>query len=314
MLRAKDAALVEEVERAFLDLRVALGAGAPAAAAYTRVAALIDRAEDLTGASGRGTFVAAAVIFLREGAEAVLLIAAILAAVARLGGDRRRLRAWVHAGWVSALAAGGLTWLGAGLVVALFSNREAAEGWTSLLAAAILFYCGFWLISQGESRRWMGRLKGAIKPRPAALFAVAFLAVYREAAETVLFLESLVLAGSGRGALVAGGALAGLVALLVVVAVVRRLGQRLPLGVFFGLTGALMYVLAVVFAGKGIHALQIAGVLAPRPLGLPDFPWLGFYGDSFVVAAQAVLVALFLFAMVLTWAWSQRQPRPLVGR
>jgi high-affinity iron transporter len=306
-VRAQNAALAQRIERAFLDLRVALGTGdASRAAAVGRdLRVLLDRAEDETAAAGSSPgalALAAFVIVLREGVEAVLLLAAILAALRRFREDTGGLARYVHAGWIAALAAGVVTWAAATALIGLFPNREAAEGWTSLAAAAVLLYTGFWLVSQSESRRWLSFLRASVRPSAAALFLVAFLAVYREAAETVLFFQSLLLDAEGRAGAVLAGAGAGALALTGVFALVFGLGRRVPQGPFFGATGALMYLLAVVFAGKGVHALQIAGTLRPYPLALPDLPWLGFYGDTLGITVQAALVAVFVIAAVSSWS------------
>ena len=161
-------------------------------------------------------FVAAFVIFLREGIEAALLVGALLAGLRKLGrGDAAR---YVHVGWLLALPAGALTFFVFERVLALGADRrELLEAVVSLAAAAVLFSVSFWMISKAESRHWMAYLKGQLeaslsRKNLALLSGLAFLAVYREAAETVLFTQALLLDAGGARGQVFLGALLGLVA------------------------------------------------------------------------------------------------------
>ncbi len=315
---AVDGKLVQAIERDFLGLRAALAEGriASAQAGVDALLPLIDRAEDLAigeKSSGWALAVAAAIIVVREGMEAALVVAAILAALSRLDPTRRRLRRFVHAGWASAMVAGAGAWMAAAAVTQLFASPEAAEGWMSLAAAAVLLYAGYWLISQGEARRWVELLRRSVRASGAALFALAFLAVFREAVETVLFFQSLLLNAGGRGGAVLAGVGAGAGILAVFVVAIFALGKRLPQRWFFASTGVLLYALAVVFVGRGIHALQIAGTFSPRPVGLADVPWLGAYGDQVSLAAQAVLITLFVVSAVSTRmsAWRRQGSAPV---
>ncbi|MBI3179792.1 MAG: FTR1 family protein [Deltaproteobacteria bacterium] len=300
---AADRRLVQEIERGFLTLRAALVAGRvnEAQAKIDELLPLIDRAEDEAvgeKSSALAVAIAAAIIIVREGMEAALVVAAILAALSRLDSSRRRLRRFVHAGWAAAMVAGAGVWIAAGAATRLFASPEAAEGWMSLAAAAVLVYTGYWLVSQGEARRWVQLLRQSVRASGAALFALAFLAVFREAVETVLFFQSLLLHASGRTGAILAGAGAGSALLAALVVAVFALGKRLSSRWFFACTGVLLYGLAVVFAGRGIHALQVAGTLAPRPLAIPELPWLGMYGDFLSLGVQVALVAVFVLSAV----------------
>jgi hypothetical protein len=164
-------------------------------------------------------FVGALLIYLREGVEAALLVGALLAGVSRLG--REDARRWVHAGWLAALPAGVLTWWLAGRVLSVTAaDRELSEAVIALVAAAVLFSMSFWMISKVEARRWTGYLRKGLEESLSRrnlllLSALSFLAVYREAAETVLFTQALVLESPGRSSEVWMGAAAGLAAVVV---------------------------------------------------------------------------------------------------
>jgi high-affinity iron transporter len=124
------------------------------------------------------------------------------------------------------------------------------------------------------------------------MFGVAFLAVYREAFETVLFYEALLTETDGGGtAPVVLGFAAGVLLLTVVAFGILRLSKKLPIRAFFTVSGALLYALAFVFAGAGIHALVEGGYLDPRPIRFPTIEWLGIYPDLLGLGLQAAFVA-----------------------
>jgi high-affinity iron transporter len=318
-LRAADAALVTSIEERFLALRGGLDAGAPPETIDAEVAALladVTRAERLLAGGEQQSFastaVASAGILLREGVEAALLVAALLGIAAQAGlGDRRR---WVHAGWASALALGGLTWvLSAKLIAISGASRELIEGVTAVLATIVLFYVSYSLLAKKEVARWMRFLRGHVSPQRAAasLFGVSFLAVYREAFETVLFYQTLLSSRASATAALAGAA-AGAVLLVALVAVYSRAGRFAPPQVFFKVSSYLLYALAVVFAGQGVAALQLAGAVPIHALRMPSVPALGIHPTLETCAAQGTLLFLALLAFVLgRRAPSPPSPRPV---
>jgi high-affinity iron transporter len=249
-------------------------------------------------------FFSAFVILLREGLEAVLVLAAILALLIKAG--RRDALLYVHAGWVAALALGGCTWLVASYVIAMSGlTREVTEGVTALVSAAVLLYVGFWMHSKAYADRWrtflQGQLHDALSARTMwALALVSFLAVYREAFETVLFYQALWTQAAPAYAPVLGGLLAAAVALAVLGWLILRGSVRLPLGLFFGATSVLLVLLAVVFAGKGIAALQEAGTLQGDPVRFPGIPALGVYPNLIGLLLQAVLILISAGVFVYT--------------
>ena len=227
------------------------------------------------GLAAGPAFVSAFVILLREGLEAVLVVAAILALLVRAG--RRDAVPAVHAGWLVALLLGALTWALASYVVTISgATREVTEGVTALVATVVLIWVGFWMHDKSHAARWsaylQSRLQGALGRRATwGLATVSFIAVYREVFETVLFYQALWLqtAPAGRHALWGGIASAAAVLALLSWLIVRG-SLRLPLGVFFGATSIVLAALAIVLAGKGIKALQEAAVLPPHPIATPQ--------------------------------------------
>jgi high-affinity iron transporter len=302
-LDALDRTLRVRVESEMIRYRALLRDGAPVADVEAQAARLQGLLADTrrvlsgTGLTAGPAFVSAFVILLREGLEAVLVVAAIVALLVRSG--RRDGLPAVHGGWIAALLLGALTWAAASYVITISgATREVTEGLTALVAAAILLYVGFWMHDKAYAERWQAyvqrRLRGALGRRATwGLAAVSFLAVYREVFETVLFYQALWLqtAPGSAHALVAGLA-AATVALAVLSWLIVRGSLRLPLGVFFGATSMALAALAIVLAGKGIAALQEAAILTPYPVGAPRLPLLGVYPDLLGLLLQAALAML----------------------
>jgi high-affinity iron transporter len=184
-------------------------------------------------------------------------------------------------------------------------DRELVEAGVSLLAAAVLFSVSFWMISKIEARRWTGylrrRLEESLTARRLALLAgLSFLAVYREAAETVLFTQALLLESNGQRAEVWAGAAVGMLAVVAVAAFMSQTVMRLPMGPFFAVSSALLCGLAISFAGAGIYALVAAGYLAPRPVAFPEIPWMGIHPDLTGLMVQLTIVTVIVAAAVTT--------------
>jgi high-affinity iron transporter len=219
---------------------------------------------------------------------------------------------YVHFGWIAALALGLVTWILAAHVINLSgASRELTEGFTALFATAMLIYVGFWLHNRAHAQRWQSFIHGKVQRHLSAgttwsLAGIAFVAVYREIVETVLFYETLWLqaAPAGQGAILLGLASAALL-LAVLAWAIFRLSIRLPFRLFFRLNAALLLVLAVVFAGKGITALQEAGKLPANPIHIPRIAVLGVYPTLESIGLQLALVVL----IVVWWACQYRQER-----
>lgn len=265
------------------------------------------------------------VILTREGLEAVLLIAALLAYLGAIGAQRRHHRQ-IYAGAAFGVAASLVTWLLARTLLPIDGgSRELIEGITGLVAVAVLLYVSHWLFQKTYLHDWKAylqeRLGHALSTGSAlAMAGLAFAAVYREGFETVLFYQAL-LFDSGAGAVLAG-AIPGALVIGGLGVVIIRLGLKLPLRQVFAATNALLLYLAFGFVGKSLYNLQEAGVFTPRPL--PWFPdhaalrqLLGTYPLAESLAAQAAFLLLVLGAYLYFTARrasaAQRIPAPAPG-
>ncbi len=313
-LFAKDASLGRSLEGRFTQLRNSIRQGVSnqeiqkqRLAIETGLDQAAQKLEETSDFAGYYAFLNSALIILREGLEAALILAAIIAML-RVMGAAHTVR-YIHLGWILALVAGVATWLGAQTVLTFRGqHRETMEGFISIFAAAGLFYVGYWLHTRSEAKRWQVFIQNRVQnvlssKRILGLVGISFFAVYREAFEVVLFYQALWLQNAESHQAIIGGFLAGVVALLVATFAIFKLGLRIPLKYFFVITGTLLYIMAFIFAGTGINQLQAAGWLPATPLEFPPaVPPLGIYPTVETLAVQA----FFLCAFIATSFWMGR--------
>lgn len=301
-LSARNGALMRRIENAMVTLRTRIADGAPPAqvgAQVDEILGLMDAAERTLAddtANASASFAGAFTILLREGLEALLIVVAMIAFLKKA--ERPDVRSYVHAGWIAALAAGVATWWAATSIISVSgAGREITEGFGAILAAVVLVSVGVWMHGKSQAGAWQqyirAKMADALSKRSAwFLFLLAFIVVYREAFETILFFMALWSQGNGIAILAGTGAavaiLAGIAWALLAYSV------RLPIGQFFRLSALLIAALAVVLAGKGVAALQEAGWIAVSPFSqMPRVEILGFYPTWEGLAAQiATLVIL----------------------
>jgi len=314
-LEATEPSLVSRVEERFALMRQAAlgGAGGPSLErAHAELTAVLADAEDAltAGRSRAGLFAESFLLLLREGFEAILVIGAIMAVLLKTGArERQREVRWgVGLAVAASLAtAAVLEWL----FRVTPAQREALEGGVMVFAAALLFYASFWLLSKVELAAWTRfvrqRIQKAVEHGSGlALAGVAFLAVYREGFETVLFYKALFVTGGGAGApAIMAGLVLAFVLLVAVYVGIERFGLRIPMRPFFAVTGATLAYMAFVFAGKGVKELQEGGYVPTtlvRGLGRHDL--LGVYPTWESLGLQGVILAAILGALV--WAFVLR--------
>ncbi|KAB8061221.1 c-type cytochrome [Janthinobacterium sp. FT14W] len=299
MVGARNKSLLLAVENAMLAYRsaVAKGTVADAEAAGETLQQLFTHVEAELGdakADPMTTFIGALTILLREGVEALLIVIGIIAFLRKA--KRNDVLPYVHAGWASALAAGGLTWVAATYLVTISgASREVSEGLGSVFAALVLLSVGLWMHQKSSAGRWQEylheKLTAAMSRRSAwGLFALAFIAVYREVFETVLFYSAL--AADGNGGALLGGFAVAIVLLVVIAWALLRTSARMPIGKFFSWTSAFVAVLAVILMGKGVAALQEAGWVGVTPVDFMRIDLLGILPTAETLLAQAAILAI----------------------
>ena len=312
--RAKNPGLVANMERLFADFKGAVKSSDVRRAEQSRDAisaglpTILDLTRPTTGPWG--AFLQSFLIILREGFEAILVIGAVVAFLLKTG-HRERLRS-IWFGVAAALVASGATAVVVATVLsAVPASRELIEGATMLVAVAVLFSVSYWLISKVEAAKWQQFIRAKVNAAlehggGTALAFVAFLAVYREGAETALFYQALFNEGTGNGLPIALGLLLGFGALAIVFTLFYRFGVRIPLRPFFATTSVLLYYMAFVFMGKGIRELQEGNLMTITVIpGFPHVEALGLFPSVETLLGQALLIVLFIFALAKTF-WPRR--------
>jgi len=316
-LGAVDTSLKTRIEERFLQLRQRLrssrnpaDAQALAAAIHADFAAARRALQPHT--SPYALFFESATIILREGFEIVLVIGALIAYVVKTG--NAAMRRSIYAGTAAGVVASLITAAAMGELLRLHpGSSDTLEGITMLLAAVVLFWVSYWLISKAEADKWQRYIRGKVQHAlsggsGAALAGAAFLAVYREGFETVLFYQALYASAPAASMTVTAGFLTGAVALAIVYGAFRRFQVQIPIRQFFFVTGLLLYLMAAIFAGQGIHELQEAALLPMTPVAwVPAIPLLGIFPSLESLALQALFVGLLVYATLVT----VRRARPV---
>lgn len=308
--RAKKPGLVATMEKHFADFKGAVRRSDIAAAKQSRdaIADGLPSVIDLTQSpsSGWEAFFQSFLIILREGFEAILVIGAVVAFLIKMGHRERLHSIWVGIilGIVASLATAVVlkTLLGA-----MPASREIVEAATMLIAVVVLFSVSYWLISKVEAAKWQKFIRDKVTVAlehggGKALALVAFLAVYREGAETALFYQALFNEGPNVGVPLALGIVVGFGALSIIFTLFYRYGVKIPLRPFFTVTSLLLYYMAFVFMGKGIRELQEGNIMPITVIqGGPHVEAMGIYPSVQTLTAQAILIVLLVFATVKTF-------------
>jgi high-affinity iron transporter len=311
IVRAKDPGQVTSLERSFADFKIAVGTGDVSSArlAHDAIEEALPRVVALAGETGENavaTFWQSFLIILREGFEAILVVGAVVAFLIKTG-NRQQLRSI----WIG-VALGVIASLVTAIIIktafaAIPASGEIVEAVSLLLAVVVLFSVSYWLISKVEAVKWQKFIAHKVSSAlehggGGALMLVAFLAVYREGAETALFYQALFSQANETALPLLFGIVAGSVALAIVFVLFYRFGIKIPLRPFFAITSLLLYYMAFVFAGRGIRELQEGNVVSMTPLRhFPDISWLGLFPTAETVAIQTILIVLFAFALVKTF-------------
>lgn len=274
---------------------------------------LVEVADDRANA-GTGwvaAFLQALLILVREGFEAMLVVTALIAYLKRAGAEDKIKVVWQAV--ALALVASAITaWVLNTIINLSGAGQEAVEGVTMLIAALVLAYVSHWLFARREAQRWQGYLNEQVSKALSggqmfSLGFAAFLSVYREGAETVLFYQALMGSAPGEGVAIAAGFAVAVVALVAVYWIMRKASMKLPLGPFFTGTAVLLYLLAVMFAGNGMLELQEARLISTTPVAwLPNIPAIGLFATAESLIAQAVLIAA-LVPVLGVWMVKRRK-------
>lgn len=247
------------------------------------------------------SFFLAASIMLREGLEAFLIIALILALLRNTPKAKKALP-YVHGGWMAAILAGVAGWFLSDWIIGISGqNREVMEGMISLAAVIVLAFVGFWLHNHSHSKKWKGFIEKKVgaQLKGGSMIGLAFfsfMVVFREAFESILFLQAIGLeTQSGDRSSIGFGVLAAFALIGILAFLFLKYSKKIPVRQLFRYSSWVITLLAVILMGKGTHAIQEAGWLSVT--GIPfslRMEWLGMYPTAETLVAQFTLFGFLL--------------------
>lgn len=248
-------------------------------------------------------FFDAMLILLREGVEALLIVMALVTTL-KAAKMKKGLK-WVYTGAVMGILASLAI---AVLLQFLFpavssgSNREIIEGAVGIFAVLMMIMVGIWLHSKSSIKKWNDFMESQMKAVTAtgsfiSMFALSFLAVFREGAETILFYAGIY-PRIDKASFFLGIGLAFLVLFVLALIMNKASAYFKPHRIFLILTW-LIYALAFKMLGVSIHALQLTNILPSHLMnGFPSIDWAGIYPSLEVVTCQLIFVVIVL---IITW-------------
>ncbi|WP_459861729.1 FTR1 family iron permease [Campylobacter concisus] len=257
-------------------------------------------------------FVWALTIILREGFEALIIVAAVVAYLVKTGNAKAMGKIVYSSVGVAVILSFVMAWLMNVIFgEAAGQKRELMEGITMLVAVGLLFYVGFWLLSNAGAKKWNDYIKSHVSDSISSgstttLWWTVFLAVFREGAETVLFYQALIFGAkdSAGYSMIAAGFVIGLVVLLIVYFLFKIFAVKIPIKPFFIFTSAIIFYMSIVFVGKGVGELVEGKIFIPTIINGLSFPdwmrdWLGLqpYYESLV--PQVIMVLALVIGIVI---------------
>lgn len=315
-LKATDPTVVSELENKMALVRGAIESRLSNTEFQAKVELALNNIDDAQKLLSESTmspglaFSAAMAIILREGFEAVLIIIALLGVIR--ASRSRKAALWVHAGWISALGIGAFLWVFAGFLIDISgAQREILEGATSIFAVLVLLIVGFWLHSQTEISRWKefinGRVQKALDGKNLwALASIAFIAVFREAIETILFLKAISIEGTeGARFAVAAGAVTSIALVIAMAWAILRYSKKLPIKKLFEASALMMAALAIILTGKGLHSFQEIGLIEVNnsPFSFHS-DLLGIYPTLQTLISQIIIIGI----VCVLWKFGKKRP------
>ncbi|MBQ9687230.1 MAG: FTR1 family iron permease [Oscillospiraceae bacterium] len=285
----------------------ALNTAASAATESTETVAEVSTTSASTTGGSVAIFLGSFAIILREGLEAILIVGAIIAYLVKSGNKKGVVPVYIGSvlGVVcSFIMAAILNWL-LSRSAEYHMSQEIIEGIAALTAVVVLFWVSNWMVSKSESATWTSYIEskasaGSEKGSGFALAFTAWLAVFREGAEVILFYQPML--AEDRPDMVWAGFLVGVAALVVVFILIRFVSIRLPLKPFFLGTSILMAIMCISFLGAGIKELIEGGVFDNFEWVIASPAWLSWipYNDTLDVLGIYPLVGTIVPQLILT--------------
>lgn len=261
--------------------------------------------------SGLSVFLASFIIIFREGLEAILVIAAISAYLVR--SNNKPMLKVVYLSSLFAVFASILAAIALHTIVGLSgANQEIMEGCAMLLATVMLFFISNWMLSKSESIAWKNYVEGKVQNAVStgssfALGFASFLAVFREGAETIIFYQAMLADANEHMDMVWYGLGVGMIVLAFVFVIIRFGTVKLPLKPFFICTSALMYLMAIAFAGGGVKELQEADIIQVTPVDfVHSVEILGIYPTVETLLPQLFMVVAVIGSIIYSTKYKKK--------
>ncbi|AVR46555.1 iron permease [Christiangramia fulva] len=306
-LKANDPEFTSQLEQKMMDVRQAIEQGKNTNEVENKINKALSKigtAEKMMNDEKLNywlSFFLAASIMLREGLEAFLIIALILALIRSTPGAKKALT-YIHGGWIIAILMGVAGWFLSDWIIDISGqNREVMEGMISLIAVIVLAFVGFWLHNHSHSKKWKGFIEKKVgaqlkEERMIGLAFFSFMVVFREAFESILFLQAIGLeTQTGDQSSIGFGVLAAFVLIALLAFLFLKYSKKIPVRQLFRYSSWVITLLAVILIGKGIHAIQEAGWISITGFSFfPKIEWLGVYPTSETLVGQLILFTLLL--------------------
>ncbi|MCX8642186.1 MULTISPECIES: FTR1 family iron permease [unclassified Gilliamella] len=307
-----------DTEYQFAKIKRLMTDGAPNKTVRAEIDVLLkmlhEDANELDGKkeSGWSILLASFIIIFREGLEAILVIAAISAYLVRSGN-----LPMVKVVYMSSLFAIFASVLAAIALHSIFdisgANQEMIEGVAMLLATVVLFFVSNWMFSKAEAKAWKNYVEGKVQTAVSsgsrfALGFAAFLAVFREGAETILFYQAMLAEAKDHMDMVWYGLAVGCIVLAIIFMLIRFGTMKLPIRPFFIGTSTLMYIMAIAFAGGGVKELQEADIIPVTPVDfVHSIDILGIYPTIETLIPQIFMILVVIISVVYLKAKHNKQ-------
>lgn len=252
----------------------------------------------------------AALILLREGVEALLIVMALVAFLKK--SEQTHMTKWIYFG-----AAGGV---GVSAIAAIFmsvffnsdsvnSSREIIEGYVGLIAAAMMIGVGVWLHNKSNVKSWNAYIAKQMNHAMSrgsiwAMASISFLSVFREGAETLIFYAGIA-PKMATSQFVLGIAMA-IVILIIIAIILLKVSAKIPIHYFFFVATILIYLLTFKIIGVSIHKLQLMNDMSSHVIdGLPVVASIGFYPTVETIVGQIILIICIIGAAI----WKRRNEK-----
>ena len=243
-------------------------------------------------------------ILLREGVEALLIVLALVSSLKASKLTRGLI--WVYTGGILGIVASGII---AYVLQKIFpavsagTNREILEGFIGIFAVIMMIGIGMWLHSKSNLKSWnhfMQRQMKAVATSGSfiSMFALSFLAVFREGAETILFYVGIIPLISMKNLIL--GIVLAIIVLIIITIIILYTSSKIKVYKMFFLLTWMIYLLAFKMLGTSVHMLQVVGIIPLRVIPfVPTIESIGVYANWEVFTAQLIFVLVVTITMLI---------------